>query len=224
VYSLGGLLRHQMREQQRQQQQASAKRSSGAGYSANILEELNRDETLLLMALRPVCVYDVSDPTDERALIPHQVSLPPYPPIVLQTLSHSYSVQFQQLQQQQQQQPSPGRAETLFALAVFTDRASALYAQYYHLKVRELSNPEISFSIAVTEADPVTGELYGFYKQMKDSLVTSLQFYKDAGEVLPCSRPSPHLTPWRLSSKPTSFRSPRDALREFLRLARVILR
>jgi hypothetical protein len=212
VYSLGGLLRQQMDQQQ---QQTSAK--AGTGYSSSILQEISRAESLLLMALRPICVYDVSDPTDERALVPHRVSFPPYPPLILQTLSNSYASRYkffqqQQLQQRQLQQRQvegqrqgegegqgqemeKERAEMLSSLAHFTELASSVYAQYFHLKSRELSaeTQTISLSSSFSETERGTGEdieteikreLYGFYKQMKEALETSLQFYREAGEAL----------------------------------------
>jgi hypothetical protein len=176
VYSLGGLLRHHMAEDHRRKLASK----SASSHSRSILDEIARHESMLMMAIRPVCVFDMSDPSDQRAAVPHTVSFPPYPLVAVQTLTQYYSAKYQET-------PPHELRETLFGLALFTDRASALYGQYYSLKTRELPQDPSSSTLVMVEGDPITGELYSLFKQMKDSLETSIQFYKQAGEV----RPSP---------------------------------
>jgi hypothetical protein len=158
----------------------TSKSPAAPTYSRSVLDEIARHEVLLMMAIRPVCAYDLSDPSDERADVPHTVSLPPYPLIVVQTLTQIYSAKYHQTS------PTELR-ETLLELALFTDRTSALYGRYYTLKTRELPPPQdpSSSSLVMVEGDPVTGELFNFFKQMRESLNTALQFYKQAGEVCP---------------------------------------
>lgn len=194
TYSLGGVLRYQMYEEYQQ------KKTKSKDYSQSILTEISRFQTLFLMGIRPVCIFDTTDPIDQKILIPHKVSFPPYPFILLQTYTHYLSLRYQDNHQKYQKylqlknknendinndnELLENRSIILYDLAVFTDYASKAYGQFYHIKSRELSNPAESFSIIVSEDDPVTGELFGFYKQMKESLQTSLKFYQDAGEVI----------------------------------------
>lgn len=169
-------------------------------YSQNILTEISRFQSLFLMSFRPVCIFDTSDPTDQKIFISHKVSFPSYPFILLQTYTHYLTIKYQENNQKYQkylQLKNQGkdynfnenelledRMNILYDLAVFTDHAAKAYGQFYHVKSRELSNPDETFSIVVSDDDPTTSELFGFYKQMKDALQTSLKFYQDAGEVI----------------------------------------
>lgn len=202
TYSLGAILRYQMYEDYQKQ-------PKNKEYSQSIVTEILRFQTLFLMGIRPVCVFDTSDPLDVQILIPHKVSFPPYPYILLQTYTHFLAVRYQDNHQKYQKYlqqnnhlktsttSSPiasssssdtielleNRSIILYDLAVFTDHAAQTYGQFYHLKTREFSNPSDSFSFVVTDDDPLTGELYGYYKQMKEALQSTLKFYQDAGEV-----------------------------------------
>ena len=144
-------------------------------------KEVDRRKELLRMGMKPVCVFDTSDPEGTLTSTPHTVTIPQYPIIVISLLTNILSEEFKR----QQSTMSGGTktiqfAETTRELAQFTYDVARAYAEMYRIKSLMVTYDSSSNS----GGGELQRELQTIHHKITEAIDTSMKFWDDAGQVL----------------------------------------